>query len=139
MVNKHSFKDFKETAVNIYRFILTENKPVGVREIARELELSSPSVAQHHLSRLEDAGLIQQQCGKYVIKKVVLQSNVKINRFLIPRPVFYLIFVIIALILECIICPPLPMHVYFVATFINIILMLICVYEIVRVYRTGRL
>jgi len=42
---------------------------VGTREVTRGAELSSTSVAVHHLQKLEDLGLIEKNSyGNYVLK-----------------------------------------------------------------------
>jgi predicted transcriptional regulator len=51
----------KGTALDIYRLMLTSNKPFGIREIQRALELRSPSIAQHHLLKLERVGLVKKK------------------------------------------------------------------------------
>jgi DNA-binding Lrp family transcriptional regulator len=136
---KDSAETLNGTRLAVYRFILTYNKRVGIREIARELNLASPSVAQHHLTRLEELGLIKREWGGYVINKVVLQNHIKINRFLIPRPVFYLLFVICAVLVEFIVYPAMPLPVYLVVLFIKITAITICVYELIMIGRHGQL
>lgn len=42
----------KGTTLEVYRFLLKSNKPVGAREIQRNLKLSTPSLAVYHLSKL---------------------------------------------------------------------------------------
>ena len=79
---------------NIYLFILTSREPVGVRDIWRRLKLSSPSLAQYHINRLLEFGMIvQTREGKYVAseeKRIeALRSFVLIYGKLIPRLVFY--------------------------------------------------
>ena len=95
-----SEKALKGKALDVYRFMLKKNKPVGAREVQRALGLSSPSVAVHHLSRLEDVGILRHEAGGYVVNKVVLEQSVKLSRFLVPRFLFYAIFAVSALILE---------------------------------------
>jgi predicted transcriptional regulator len=51
----------KGTTLEVYRFLLKSNKPVGTRELQRALNLSSSSVATYHLSKLEDAGLLKRE------------------------------------------------------------------------------
>ena len=88
------------TTRDVYRFMLKSGKPVGVREVQRALNLSSPSLAVYHMSKLEEAGLIKHESGNYVIDKVVLDDAIKISRFLVPRYLFYAIFAVAALIIE---------------------------------------
>ena len=79
---------------NVYLFILTSREPVGVRDIWRRLKLSSPGLAQYHINRLLEFGMIvQTREGKYVAseeKRIeALRSFVLIYGKLIPRLVFY--------------------------------------------------
>ncbi|MCL2287958.1 MAG: hypothetical protein FWC33_02080 [Candidatus Bathyarchaeota archaeon] len=127
------------TALDVYQFMLKCNKPVGIREITRELNLSSPSVAQHHLIRLENMGFIRREWGNYVINKVVMQNHVKINRFLISRPVLYLFFIIGISIAELVTHYITPFQVYHVTFFMRMSIILICVYEIIVIRRRGQL
>ena len=85
---------FTATTWNVYLYILTSRNPVGVRDVWRELKLSSPSLAQYHINRLLELGMIAQtQEGKYVAseeKRVeTLRSFVLIYGKLVPRLVFY--------------------------------------------------
>ncbi|RLI50090.1 MAG: hypothetical protein DRP09_20210 [Candidatus Thorarchaeota archaeon] len=79
---------------NVYLFILTSREPVGVRSVWRSLKLSSPSLAQYHINRLLEFGMIvQTREGKYTAseeKRVeILKSFVLFYGKLIPRLVFY--------------------------------------------------
>lgn len=82
------------TTWNVYLYILTSRGPVGVRDVWRELKLSSPSLAQYHVNRLLELHMITQtREGKYVAseeKRIeALRSFVLIYGKLIPRLVFY--------------------------------------------------
>ena len=88
------------TTLEVYRFLLKSSKPVGIRELQRALDLSSPSVATYHLEKLEDAGLLKREAGGYTVAKFLLENNVKISRFLIPRFLFYVVFAVAVLALE---------------------------------------
>lgn len=88
------------TTLEVYRFLLKSRKPVGIRELQRALDLSSPSVATYHLSKLEDAGLLRKELGNYTVAKYLLENSVKISRFLLPRYLFYAIFAIAVLFIE---------------------------------------
>ncbi len=90
----------KGTTFEVYRFLLKNGKPVGIRELQRALNLSSPSVATYHLSKLEDAGLLKREGGNYAVAKYLLEHSVKISRFLIPRYFFYAFFAWVVLVLE---------------------------------------
>lgn len=85
---------FTATTWNVYLYILTSRDPVGVRDVWRELKLSSPSLAQYHINKLLELSMIAQtQEGKYVAseeKRVeTLRSFVLLYGRLVPRLVFY--------------------------------------------------
>jgi DNA-binding transcriptional ArsR family regulator len=90
----------KGTTLEVYRFLLKSNKPVGVRELQRALGLSSSSVAMYHLSKLEDAGLLKRVGTNYTVAKFLLENNVKISRYIIPRYFFYTLFALAVLMIE---------------------------------------
>jgi hypothetical protein len=78
---------------DVYLCILTSNGPVGVREIWRALDLSSPSLAQYHVNKLLDLKLIEPIEGKYRVndeeKLESLRSFLMLRGMLIPRMVIY--------------------------------------------------
>jgi predicted DNA-binding transcriptional regulator len=83
--------------LKVYLYMLRQGKPVGVREVQRELGLSSPSVAFHHIEKLVRLGVVEQdKLGDYfVAKKVdpgIMQAFVNVGRFSLPRVAFYSVF-----------------------------------------------
>jgi predicted DNA-binding transcriptional regulator len=83
--------------LKVYLYMLKQGKPVGVREVQRELGFSSPSVAFHHLEKLMRLKVVEQdQMDNYVIAKKVdpgiLQAFVNVGRFSVPRVGFYAAF-----------------------------------------------
>jgi predicted DNA-binding transcriptional regulator len=89
--------ELRGKTLKIYLYMLKQGKPVGVREVQRELGLSSPSVAFHHLEKLMRLKVVEQdQMDNYVIAKKVdpgiLQAFVSVGRFSIPRVAFYAAF-----------------------------------------------
>jgi hypothetical protein len=82
------------TTWDVYLYILTSREPLGVRDVWRELKLSSPSLAQYHVNKLLELDMITQtRGGKYVAseeKRVeALRSFILLYGKLIPRLVFY--------------------------------------------------
>ena len=77
-------------------FVLLNKGSIGVRELQRHLELSSPSVALYHLDKLVDLDLVEKRSGKYeLLRKAdipVLTSWVLIGRRLLPRVLFMAVF-----------------------------------------------
>ncbi len=94
------------TTLDIYRFLLKSSKPVGPREVQRALNLSSPSVADYHLAKLENACLIKKEVGNYVIDKVILENSIRIFHFVIPMNLFYAIFAASALFVALVFLTP---------------------------------
>jgi predicted DNA-binding transcriptional regulator len=138
--DKEAKDALKGTALDIYRLMLTSNKPFGIREIQRALELSSPSIAQHHLLKLERVGLVKKEEGGYVVNKVLLRNYVKISRFLVPRYFFYTVFSIMILILELTVLQPNVIYQAYVFSVIaSVMVVAIFCYETIRVWRDGGL
>lgn len=120
----------KGTTLRVYRFLLERNNPTGVREVQRALELSSPSLATYHLTKLEEAGLIKHENGYYVVTRFVFKNLVRINHFLLPKHLFYSIFVIVVLIADLTFFRPmLPTRDYFFNTITILVVVLIFLYE----------
>lgn len=130
----------KGTALDIYRLLLRSRKSLGIREIQRALKLSSPSVAQYHISKLEHAGLLKKEGGNYTVDKVILENCIKISRFLIPRYLLYLSFSITILLIELTILRPLVFNgEYFFYVLVTAIAVLVFLYETIKVWRKGSL
>ncbi len=86
----------------VYTFVVKEGKPVGTREVTRGVNLSSPSVAQRHLQKLEVLGLLEKtEYGDYVLKeKAAINGHLWIGRSIVPRFMVYGFFFLGALIAE---------------------------------------
>lgn len=86
----------KGNTLRIYWYLLKvgHGRAVGIRQVQREIGLSSPSVATHHLEKLRDLGLLEKQpSGEYVlvneVKVGVLGNFVNIVGLMLPRYLFY--------------------------------------------------
>lgn len=85
----------KGKTLRVYWYMLrSPSSRVGVREIQRSLGLSSPSVAAHHLGKLLSLGLVEKSMtGEYFLTQEVkvglLRFFTRLGRFLIPRFLFY--------------------------------------------------
>lgn len=77
-------------------FVLLNKKSIGVRELQRHLDLSSPSVAKYHLEKLVNLNLVENRNGIYYLDRKadlpLLTSWVLIGRRLIPKVIFAAIF-----------------------------------------------
>ena len=141
MLTEHETSDvLRGTTLDVYRLMLKARKPVGIREIQRALNLSSPSVAQYHLVKLEQTTLVKRQGGNYVIDKIMLENCIKISHFLIPRYLFYSIFSVMTLLMELtILRAPVIGREYFFYTSATAIFVIIFCYETVKVWLKGSL
>jgi hypothetical protein len=102
--------------LQVYRFIIAKNEPVGVREIQRKLKFSSPSLAKYHIDKLKDEGLIKEETGGYIADKVILKNLVRFRSMLIPRFFFYfLIFTFGSIVELTVLLPPIVTREYLVA------------------------
>ncbi len=85
----------KGKTLQVYWYLLrSTNHSAGVREIQRSLGFSSPSVAVHHLDKLQDLRLVTKRgTGEYVlveeVKVGLLRFFTRVGRFLVPRYLFY--------------------------------------------------
>jgi len=90
--------ELRGKAWKVYWLLLRSGRPMSVREVQKALHFSSPSLAEHHLERLRDLGLVQKQDvgGHYLlvseVKIGVLRHFVKWGRILFPRYFFYAVF-----------------------------------------------
>ncbi|MBY9019643.1 MAG: hypothetical protein KGD67_01200 [Candidatus Lokiarchaeota archaeon] len=73
-------------------FVLLNKKSIGVRELQRHLDLSSPSVAKYHLEKLVNLHLVENRNGIYYLDKKadlpLLTSWVLLGKQLFPKVLF---------------------------------------------------
>jgi predicted DNA-binding transcriptional regulator len=86
----------KGNTLRIYWYLLKvgHKRPIGIREVQREIGLSSPSVATHHLEKLRELGLLEKiPSGEYQlvneVKVGVLSNFVTLIGLMLPRYLFY--------------------------------------------------
>ena len=90
----------KGNTLRVYMHILRSksNDTVGIREIQRELNLSSATLAKYHLEKLREMVLVaQNEDGSYsLLKEVkvdVLQPFITLGSFIIPRLFTYAVMI----------------------------------------------
>jgi len=130
----------KGKALKVYRFMLKQKNPVGIREVQRALTLSSPSLATYHLSKLEKAGLVKQELEGYVVDKVVLHNLIRFRRMLIPKHFFYFVLFTASLMLQLTMFRAEVMTSFYIFTLgINIIAAALFLYETITALSEARI
>ena len=89
--------ELRGNTLRVYWHMLTNNESVGVREIQRALNMSSPSVASHHLTKLVNLDLVEQLSDntykvKQVVKVGVLRNFIGFRGRFLPRYAFVAMF-----------------------------------------------
>jgi hypothetical protein len=84
--------ELRGNTLRVYLYTLKQGK-VGVREVQRALGLSNASLAQYHINKLTEMGLLKEEGGEYQIvgevKVDVLRDFARFGKILVPRFVFY--------------------------------------------------
>lgn len=87
--------ELKGNTLRVYVYVL-KNRKVGVREVQRALRMSNPSLAQYHLGKLKELGLVAENNGEYeVVNEVkvdVMRDFLRVGTLIVPRFTFYAVF-----------------------------------------------
>ncbi|MEM3404189.1 MAG: winged helix-turn-helix domain-containing protein [Nitrososphaeria archaeon] len=85
----------KGNTLRVYIYALKKRK-VGVREVQHALHLSNPSLAQYHLNKLKEMGLIKEDKGVYEVvdevKVTFMRDFLRVGTLMVPRFVMYAVF-----------------------------------------------
>lgn len=90
--------ELKGNTLLVYWYAIRRRESsIGVREVQRALNFSSPSVASHHLEKLRRLGLLEKsEIGEYSLREEVkvgvLKYFLRVGRFMLPRHLFYAVF-----------------------------------------------
>jgi DNA-binding transcriptional ArsR family regulator len=136
----------KGKTLQIYWYLLRDpSSSVGVREVQRALGLSSPSVAAHHLDKLLSLGLVEKSPrGEYFLNQEVkvglLKFFSRMGRFLVPRHLFYAIWLstmlaIYIVVYNVVLCQPTGSVHNIAALIFGIVASLVLWIETVRLWR----
>jgi predicted DNA-binding transcriptional regulator len=127
--------------LRVYWYLLkASSSTVGVREVQRSLGLSSPSVAAHHLDKLLSLGLVEKTIrGEYFLSQEVkvglLRFFTRMGRFLVPRYLFYSLWLTTMLITYLVLYPPTGSIHNIAAILFGVIANAILWFETVRLWR----
>ena len=123
------------TTYRVYRYLFKAGVPIGVYDIQRALNLSSPSVAQYHVKKLLQMGLIKEESQGYVLDKIVFDNIIRIRRIAIPTQVGYVAFFAVILGALLTLRPSVLSSVYFIAIISSATALLIFVQQAIRTLR----
>ncbi len=88
--------ELKGNTLRVYVYAIKKRK-VGVREVQRALLMSNPSLAQYHLNKLKDLGLVSENNGEYQVsnevKVDVMRDFLRVGTLIVPRFIFYAVFI----------------------------------------------
>jgi len=134
--------ELKGNTLRVYVYALKKRK-VGVREVQRALLMSNPSLAQYHLNKLKDLGLVAENNGEYEVvgevKVDVMRDFLRLGTLIVPRFVFYaVVFTVFAAYLAYAGVPDL--HMAPVVGWFTVLLSLAAAafwYEAVRAWRSA--
>jgi predicted DNA-binding transcriptional regulator len=133
---KSKYEPLSGTTYRVYKFIFKASKPVGIYDIQRGLNLSSPSVAQYHTKKLLQLGLIREEPEGYVVDKNVFENVVRIRRTAIPLQVAYVGFFAVLLgSLLTVLRPQTITSIYFVALVSSVVALVIFVQQTIHTLR----
>jgi predicted DNA-binding transcriptional regulator len=133
--------ELKGKTLIVYWYLLQQpTHTAGVREVQRALSFSSPSIAVHHLEKLQDLGLIQKRgTGEYVLEEEVkvgiLKFFMRMGRFFVPRYLFYSVLFSTMLTAYLALCLMGNIFPSFYAVTFGLVAALIFWFETVRLWR----
>lgn len=133
--------ELKGKTLLVYWYMLQQPaRTVGVREVQRALGFSSPSIAVHHLEKLQDFGLVRKRgTGEYVLEEEVkvgiLRFFTHMGRFLIPRYLFYSVLFLTMLVAYIVLCAVNHITPNFYAFIFGLIANVILWFETFRLWR----
>ena len=94
------------TTLRVYWYLFKSPGSVGVRETQRALSMSSPSIALYHLEKLRELGVADKDTsGEYSLRQQIqvgsLKAFLKVGHLILPRYLFYAVFLSTAVIVYC--------------------------------------
>ena len=125
----------KGTTLKVYRYLFKLGKPAGVRDIQRALDLSSSSVAEYHVKKLLQIGLIREDQDGYVVDRSVWQNMIRMRRTVIPFQAFFVVLFAAAVAVMLTVLRTEPSEGYTFGLAIVLIALVLSLYETLRSVR----
>lgn len=125
------------TTMRVYRYVYRSDRPVRVNDVQRGLGLSSPSVAEYHIRKLLQFGLIREEQEGYVIDKVIFSNIVRFRRTSIPVQSAYVAFFAVSFIVMLTLFRPSSYSAgYFFTLLVILTGILVSLYEALKTLRS---
>ncbi len=80
------------TTLKVYRYLFRLGQPASIRDVQRGLDLSSPSVAEYHLKKLLQSGLVREAADGYLVDRMMWDNTIRMRRTIVPFQAFYVAF-----------------------------------------------
>jgi len=123
--------------MRVYRYVYRSDRPVRVNDVQRGLGLSSPSVAEYHIRKLLQFGLIREEQEGYVIDKVIFSNIVRFRRTSIPVQSAYVAFFAVSFIVMLTLFRPSSYSAgYFFTLLVILTGILVSLYEALKTLRS---
>ncbi len=110
---------------------------MGPNEVQKGLGLSSASVAQYHIKKLVQAGLVREESGGYIVDRIIFENMIRIGRSLFPIHLAYIAFFATAFLLLLIIFKPSEVTTYYFALVLVAVALVVFAYEAYATFRGG--
>ena len=132
--------ELKGKTLLVYMYLLrSSDSSVGVREVQRALNFSSPSVSSYHLTKLQELGLVESERGEYkLIREVkigVLRQFVTFGGIMLPRFLFYAVLVTSMLLTFLVQVPNDSSRFYISSLLLGTVPAIVLWYETIRIWR----
>ena len=125
------------TTFKIYRFLLRQRTPSKTSVVQKALGLSSPSVAEYHINKLLQMGLVKAEGNGYVVDRVIVDNVMRIRKFSVPVQISYVAFFASTLLVIVLFLRPMQFtSLYFFALAVNIVALSISSYETIKTFRS---
>jgi DNA-binding transcriptional ArsR family regulator len=136
VTKKEELEDLRGKTLKVYRHVLKVGKPIRLVDVQRDLGFSSASLAQYHLKKLEEMGLVREDQEGYVIDRVAFQQVFRVRRRLIPFQLAYVLFFSLTLVTMIFLLQGATLTSFdVVALGANAAALIVAVYEAYRVLR----
>jgi len=129
--------------LRVYWFLLKVKEPVNRKDVQRGVKLSSASLAEYHLKKLIELGLVEKQLhGDYVVTKIVrvgvTRFYINIRNSLIPRFALYSSFYLVILVCSLFFLANFPPDIFFLVICVILFGLVTSIFELIILLKSTR-